>query len=357
MKSSLPQSVSDPYHLDLLKSFLYKRGFSSISSYKEKYLTRRIIIRIRKRECNSFEDYYNILLKDEKEVSHLKKTLSVNVTEFFRDSDTWDAFRTLLRSYINSKHNSSSLRIWSAGCAVGPEPYSIAMTVHHVLGSRNLQYNVKIYATDFNEELLQIARRGIYEGEIIDNIPIDYNTKYLDVIGAKGRRVKYSIRRMVDFGYLDLITSQFMFKNLDIIFCRNVLIYLDKEIQEVIMSKFHQNLVPGGYLILGRTELLHPKLRESDSFTTYDLKHRIYKKGGSSKTIAPKIRKKEIDKSKKFKCLKCGKYFNQVSSLRIHEKRDCGKNFRCRACGKKFDSEIRLRAHTKYFHRAGYGYL
>ncbi|MFX0053155.1 MAG: CheR family methyltransferase, partial [Candidatus Hermodarchaeota archaeon] len=128
-------AFSDPYHLDLVKQFLYKRGFSDISSYKEKYLTRRILIRMRKQECVTFEDYYDILQQDDQEVNLLKKTLSVNVTEFFRDPDTWDTIRMIIREHINKKRsNEHSLRIWSAGCAVGSEPYSIAMIVHNILG-------------------------------------------------------------------------------------------------------------------------------------------------------------------------------------------------------------------------------
>lgn len=348
--------ISVPLHLNLVKQYLYKRGFSDISSYKEKYLKRRIAIRMRKHECNTFEDYYELLRRDDQEVNQLKKTLSVNVTEFFRDSDTWHTFRMILRDYLDKKKPDYSLRIWSAGCAVGPEPYSIAMTTHHVLGSRNLQYNVKVIATDFNEELLQIARRGIYEGEILDNVPPDYLVNYFDLFGKKAYRVKYNIRRMVDFGYLNLITSNYMWKNLDMIFCRNVLIYLDKDIQEVIMKKFHRCLVSDGFLILGRTEILHPSLREGKYFLSNSLKHRIYRKSGST-LFKPKIKLREMDKDKRFKCIKCGKIFSQVASLRVHEKRDCGKIFRCKACGKKYDSEIRLRAHTKYFHQRGYGHL
>ncbi|MFX0053209.1 MAG: CheR family methyltransferase, partial [Candidatus Hermodarchaeota archaeon] len=263
--------------------------------------------------------------------------------------------RMIIREHINKKRsNEHSLRIWSAGCAVGPEPYSIAMIAHNILGSRNLQYNVKIYATDFNEELLQIARRGIYEGEILDNVPPDYLINYFDSFGKKAFRVKYNIRRMVDFGYLNLINSNFMWKNLDLIFCRNVLIYLDKDIQEVIMEKFHQCLIPDGYLVLGRTEILHPSLREEKQFVTQSLKHRIYRKSGSA-TFTPRIKLKKMDQSKRFKCLRCGKIFSQLASLRVHERRDCGKIFRCKACGKKFDSEVRLRVHSKYFHQRGYG--
>ncbi|MFX1284145.1 MAG: CheR family methyltransferase [Promethearchaeota archaeon] len=337
----------DQRNFDLIKQFLYKQGFSDISSYKEKYLIRRLAIRMRQRNCNNFEDYYNTITQNKAEIKLLKKCLSINVTKFFRDPDTWDEFQHLLTLYIkniNEKAVPPSLRIWSAGCAVGPEPYSIACIVHHTLGNQLLKYNVRIRASDFNEELLQIARRGIYEGEILENIPKEFLVKYFESFG-QGQRVKYNIRKMIDFSYLDLIKDKFHFPKFDVIFCRNVLIYFSKNIQKNIFRKFYDLLHPEGYLILGRTEILTPSFRES--FEIYSLRHRIYQKKLDS---GPPPLEKKITHKRDLKCLKCGIKFDRLVDLRLHERKNaCGK-FRCNFCPKKFDSEIRLRAHLKFFH-------
>jgi chemotaxis protein methyltransferase CheR len=339
--------LPDQQNFNLIKQYLYKRGFSDISSYKEKYLSRRLAIRMRKQDCKTYEDYYDLLIQNDKEINHLQKSLSINVTKFFRDPDTWEEFQRIMRSYVNEikdKEMSPSLRIWSAGCAVGSEPYSIACIIHHTLGKRLLKYKIKLYATDFNDELLQIARRGIYEGEILENIPKEFLMNYFKPF-AKGNRVKYNIRRMVDYSYLNLLKDQYKFPKLDIIFCRNVIIYFSKGIQKEIFRKFYNLLVPNGFLILGRTEILPHSFRES--FDVFSLRHRIYRKKPDSNP--PPIMKK-LKQNRNLKCVNCGQKFDDLVDLRLHERKNSCRRFRCRLCQKKFKTEIRYRAHMKYFH-------
>ncbi|UCG01242.1 MAG: protein-glutamate O-methyltransferase CheR [Candidatus Heimdallarchaeota archaeon] len=332
--------------LNLIKQYLYKRG-CDISSYKDKYISRRLAIRMRGHNCKTYEDYYDILIQNDKEINLLKKSLSINVTKYFRDPDTWEEVQRILSFYvkeIKEREISPSLRIWSAGCAVGSESYSIASIVHHTLGNHFLKYDVKIYATDFNDELLQIARRGIYEGEILENIPKEFLVKYFEPF-AKGKRVKYNIRKMVDYSYLDLLKDNYRFPKLNIIFCRNVIIYFSKEIQKEIFRKFDNLLVPNGFLILGRTEILPQSFKES--FDVFSLRHRIYRKklDSSPPPIAKKVKKKQ-----NLKCARCGKKFDRLVDLRLHERKNSCIKYRCKLCPKKFDSEIRYRAHMKYFH-------
>ncbi len=339
--------LPDPQSFNLIKQYLYKRGFCDISSYKDKYLSRRLAIRMRGRNCKTYEDYYDILVQNDKEINLLKKSLSINVTKFFRDPDTWEEFQSIMKSYIKERNEikiSPSLRIWSAGCAVGSEPYSIACIIHHALGNQFRKLNVKIYASDFNEELLQIARRGIYEGEILENVPKEFLINYFEPF-AKGKRVKYNIRRMVDYSFVNLLKDQYRFPKLDIIFCRNVIIYFSKDIQNEIFRKFYNLLVPNGFLILGRTEILSQSFRES--FDVYSLRHRIYRKKSDSKP--PQIKKK-VKQHRNLKCIKCGQKFDRLVDLRLHERKNSCSKFRCKLCPKKFNSEIRYRAHMKYFH-------
>lgn len=204
-----------------------------------------------------------------------------------------------------------------------------------------LKYNIRIYASDFNEELLQVARRGIYEGEILDNVPKEYLLKYFEPFG-KGQRVRFNIRKLVDFSYLDLIRDKFHFPKFNVIFCRNVLIYFSKDVQKSIFSKFYDLLFPEGFLILGRTEILSPSFREN--FEILSLRHRIYQKKLDSE---PSPLEKKISNKRN---LICGSKFDQLVDLRLHERKNSCSKFRCKFCPKKFDSEIRLRAQLKYFY-------
>ncbi|MFX0085382.1 MAG: CheR family methyltransferase [Candidatus Hodarchaeota archaeon] len=353
---------SDTMNIDLIKQFLFKHGFTDISYYKPKYFTRRLATRMKKGKCTSYLEYYKKLKNDPEEINILRNSFSINVTSFFRDTETWDRFRVTLKDFLNKKKEQklpSSINIWSAGCAIGAEPYSIAIMVHELLGSQLLTYekNLKIYATDFNEELLSVARKGIFEGEVMRFVPSDILIKFFDPFGLnKGTfKIKYIIRKYVEFSYLDLTLFKHWKQNLDAIVCRNVLIYFSKDLQEQIIHKFYNHLLPGGLLLLGGTEILHSALR--DSFEIISVKHKLYRK----KIInSAKIRKNEIltKKEKKelyfnLKCSNCGVKFLRPIDLRIHErKKNCGKiKFRCKICRKEFKTRTRLNIHSKYFHR------
>ncbi len=352
---------SDTMNIDLIKQFLFKHGFTDISSYKPKYFARRLATRMKKGKCTSYLEYYAKLKNDPEEIIILRKSFSINVTSFFRDVETWDQFRATLKTYLNRKKEQkipSSLNIWSAGCAIGAEPYSIAIMVHELLGSQLLTYekNLKIYATDFNEELLSVARRGIYEGEVMRFIPSDILNKFFDPFGSdKGTfKIKYSIRKYVEFSYLDLTLFKHWKQNLDVIVCRNVLIYFSKDLQEQIIRKFYNHLSPGGLLLLGGTEILHSALR--DSFEIISVKHKLYRKKEINSTKisnnATFAKKEKKEPYYNLKCSKCGTKFLRPIDLRIHErKKNCGKiEFRCKICRKEFDTKTRLNIHTKYFH-------
>ncbi|MFX1508485.1 MAG: CheR family methyltransferase, partial [Promethearchaeota archaeon] len=131
----------------------------------------------------------------------------------------------------------------------------------------------------------------------------------------------------------------------DVIFCRNVIIYFSKDIQKEMFRKFYNLLVPNGFLILGRTEILPQAFKES--FDVFSLKHRIYRKKLDSNL--PPIKSK-VRKNQNLRCSKCRQKFDRLVDLRLHERKNSCSKFRCKLCPKKFDSEIRYRAHMKYFH-------
>ena len=353
---------SDTENLDLVKQYLHTKGFTDISSYKAKYFERRLTARMKEGKCNSYLEYYSKLKKDPEEVKILRNSFSTNVTSFFRDIETWNQFRTELKAYFTEKKKQQlprSINIWSAGCAIGAEPYSIAILLHELLGKNLLSYekNLKIFATDFNEELLTIARKGIFEGDVMKFVPDNILKQFFDPFGPKKRvfKVKYNVKKYVTFSYLDLTVFKHWKQNLDAIVCRNVLIYFSKELQEQILKKFHQFLLPGGLLLLGGTEILHSSLR--DSFDLLSVTHKIYRKKKALKSIKKKNQSSIPNKTNKesvlgLKCKHCGTKFTRLTELQAHgRKSNCmQKIFRCKLCRKEFDSKIRLDVHMKYFH-------
>lgn len=343
------EKFPDVSNVDLIKQILIKRGFNA--SYKDNYFFRRLHIRMRKKGCNSYEQYYYLLNRsDNNEFDLLKKNLSINVTSFFRNPDTYVEFKDLFTQYMQNfvkRKANPIIRIWSAGCAIGAEPYTIAMIVDQVLGHRTKSFDVKIMATDFNEELLSIARRGIYDAQLFTDTSEEVLLKYFEPFGNSQYRLKYSVKRLVDFSYLDLMSNTFPFKQLDFIFCRNVLIYFSREQQEQLFSRFHDVIIDGGMLILGRTETIPPS--HSNYFKSLSLKHRIYQKQvREDKSIS-----RGFKQENRYSCSQCNETFHRLIDLKIHERGHLTKEtgFRCKICSKILQNELRLNVHMKYAHQ------
>ncbi|MHA2334497.1 MAG: CheR family methyltransferase, partial [Candidatus Hodarchaeales archaeon] len=340
----------DTEKIDLIRKLLLKKGFKS--SYKDNYFHRRIRIRMRKIGVIKYGDYYHVLINDDNELERLKKSLSINVTNFYRNPDTYEQFQYLFQWYVEEIVDSRRLpeiRIWSAGCAVGAEPYSIAMIVNQTLREKNNlnRYKIKIYATDFNEELLAIAREGIYENEVLGDMPKGVLSEYFTRIAPSQYKVIDEIRNMVDFSHLDLTSNIFPFGKLDIIFCRNVLIYFDNDLKDNLFRKFYEMINPGGLLVLGRTEAISLDFR--DHYQSLSLKHRIYQK----QVAGPQVQNTQKRPVIRYKCKTCGEVFHSSRDLDTHRKMHILKKraFRCKICNKKLKSEIRLKVHMSIAHR------
>ncbi|MFW9996466.1 MAG: CheR family methyltransferase [Candidatus Odinarchaeota archaeon] len=341
-------TFKDTEKIPLIRDLLLKKGFKV--SYKDNYFHRRLRIRMRKIGINKFGDYYSILLKDNNEIEFLKKNLSINVTTFYRNPDTYKLFQEVFAWYMEEivdNKKRPDIRIWSAGCAVGAEPYSIAMIVDQLLGSRKSNYNIDIYATDFNEELLAFAREGIYDKEYLSDLPQGLKHKYFEQVDLDSYRITDTITSMVSFSHLDLATNTFPFKNLDIIFCRNVLIYFDKDLKKRLFERFYDLLAPNGIMVLGRTEAI--SLDYKDNFNSLSLKHRIYQKGSGS------TRKQYTDEQPvpQYKCKICGEIFYRLNDLESHQTKHQRENkvFKCKICRKLLKNEIRLKVHMQIAHR------
>jgi len=240
--------------------------------YNEAYLKRRITARMRRTDIDSFGAYQRLLTEDGEECAALLDSLSINVTGFFRNPDAWENLRPVLRELTAE----GSARAWSAPCADGREPYSMAMLARDdpEIDARHLS----ILGTDINEEILTAARRGEYETSTTTDIeselaPVDEYTDYVDRDGDHFV-VKNRIKRMVEFERHDLIRGPAK-HDYDLICCRNLLIYIDADYKVPIFETIRNSLRTGGYLMIGMTETLPTECR--DAFEPVDKRHRIYR--------------------------------------------------------------------------------
>lgn len=251
----LTKSNSDFVYLQ--KKILKERGFA-LDHYNPDYIQRRIAIRIRARNVNSYAEYARILDRDPQEYKHLFDALTINVTQFFRDPSVFEAVKNeFLPTLLKEKKlaGDSTLRIWSAGCASGEEPYTIAILLKELFGEGIKNYLISIYATDIDQECILKAREGIYGKESLANLKNEYLNKYFTPLSQEKYKISDEIKNMTTFKHHHLL-SDASFPALDIIFCRNVLIYFTQEMKDQILEIFYKSLNPHGFLIIGKSELL-----------------------------------------------------------------------------------------------------
>ncbi|MFX0091064.1 MAG: CheR family methyltransferase [Candidatus Hodarchaeota archaeon] len=341
-------TFNDPENIEHIRNLLQAKGFNV--SYKDKYFQRRLRMRMRRLDCSSYISYFRLLKQDPNEIEWLKRKLSINVTEFYRDPDVYQTFRVVFGQYVKEiidKRDTSNIRIWSAGCAIGAEPYSIGILLTELLVLSS--YDVKIIATDFNEDLLNEAKKGIYEAEILNSLNDRLKSKYFRQLNESQYKIRDRIKKLVEFSHLDLTSNIFLYKHLDVIFCRNVMIYFSRELQEQLVGNFYKALTPGGLLILGLTESVPQSF--GNKFEVLSLKYRIYRKKGGS-VLKESVEASETPKVPKFVCKKCNAIFHRMIDLEIHQKKHKKKkrSFRCPFCQKVLKDELRLKIHKQYAH-------
>jgi two-component system CheB/CheR fusion protein len=223
----------------------------------------------------SFSDYQDYLEVHPDEFTSLFNTILINVTSFFRDDGSWDFLAAeVLPKIVESKRQGDAIRVWCAGCASGQEAYTLAIVVADVLGVPELLKNVKIYATDVDEEALAQARSGVYAAKELEPVQEERREKYFEARENDQIALKPEIRRTVIFGRHDLV-SDAPISRVDIISCRNTLMYFNAEAQSKIYRNFHFALQPQGYLFLGKSEML---LTRTSMFDPIDLKRRIFER-------------------------------------------------------------------------------
>ena len=242
--------------------------------YNDAYLDRRITARMRRTDHDDYTAYQRLLERDEEERQALLDSLSINVTGFFRNPEAWEKLRLVLRELTE---NNRTVRIWSAPCADGREPYSIAMLAME--DSEVLDRRIEITATDINAEILKAARAGIYETSQTSDIaaeldPLEDPSKYVDE-EAEQFAVRKAVKEKVSFEQHDLIRGDPK-RDFDLVLCRNLLIYIDASYKTPIFRTIRGSLRDGGYLMIGMTETLPTECR--DEFEPAYKQHRIYRR-------------------------------------------------------------------------------
>ena len=235
------------FDYEYFKKAIYDMTKIDLSSYKEKQMKRRIDTLIDKHKIVGYENYVALLKSDKEKFEEFVSYLTINVSEFYRNPEQWDfldkqVIPELLKEFGNN------LKIWSAACSTGDEPYSLVMAL-----SRHLPLNqIKIFATDIDKQILAKAKLGLYSAKSVENVPKDLKAKYFDVVGGS-YKIKDEIKSRVEFKQHNLLKDDFP-KDMHLIVCRNVLIYFTEEAKEQIFRQFCQALKSKGILFIGSTE-------------------------------------------------------------------------------------------------------
>src|SRR5882762_11208876 len=253
--------------LDYLKSI---RGFD-FTAYKRSGLIRRIQKRLQAVNISTYDAYQAYLDEHPEEFGLLFNTILINVTSFFRDPEAWTYVRTEIVPQILSRaHADGAIRVWSTGCASGEEAYTLAMILADQLGIEQFRRRVKIYGSDVDEDALLEARHATYTAQQVQEIPPELLSRYFERVDDRYLFNK-DLRRSVIFGRHDLVQDA-PISRVDLLVCRNTIMYFTRETQGKVLRRFHFALRNGGFLFMGRAELL---LTHSELFTPVELKWRV----------------------------------------------------------------------------------
>jgi two-component system, chemotaxis family, CheB/CheR fusion protein len=265
--------VTDPNFEALLLYLKEYRG-CDLTGHKRSSLMRRVGRRMGQVGVADYADYLDYLQVHPEEFTGLFDTVLINVTGFYRDPDSWDYLRDdVVPMILASRDSDAQLRIWSTGCATGEEAYTLAMLMAEILGEDAFRRRVKIYATDVDEDALAHARRATYSERDTLSVPPDLRDRYFET--SDGRYpIRKDLRRSVIFGRNDLVQDA-PISRIDLLVCRNTLMYFNAETQSRILARLHFALSDGGVLFVGRAETL---LGHSDLFTPVNLKTRVFRK-------------------------------------------------------------------------------
>ncbi len=274
----------------LLEKVYRERGFD-FREYKESTLTRRLARRLHARGAETYADYARVLDQDPAEYDKLFDDLTINVTSFFRDDVAFKALEEIVLPVLIGKQTGEPrgggasapphlrtpaplLRIWSAGCATGEEPYSIAMLLLETLDTRVDEFEITVLATDIDAKALDRAREGVFGPKDVEGIRPAWLERYF-VAEGEAFHVQPALRQLATFEVHSLVSDP-PYRDLDLVVCRNVLIYFAPALQTRALKGFHEGLREGGFLLLGKAEV--PVGETRGLFHCVDRKAKLYRK-------------------------------------------------------------------------------
>ena len=206
------------------------------------------------KDFKSFSDYYDYIVSDKTgdAVTVLIDKITTNHTFFMREADHFHYFKSAVLPYLASTVRDKDLRIWSAGCSTGEEPYTLAMILDEYFGSEKMLWDSKVLATDISGKVLDTAQKGIYDNEEVATLPVQWRLNYFKKHDKEKSILAERIRNEVIYRKFNLMESVFPFKRkFHVIFCRNVMIYFDNKTRDALVNKYYQHLESGGYLFIG----------------------------------------------------------------------------------------------------------
>lgn len=278
-KPPAPESVNST--IDDIFLLLNERSNNDFSKYKPSTVARRIERRIAIRHVDTIKDYLSLLYKDVNELDQLNNELLIGVTQFFRDKKAFEELRDkIIPDIIKTSSNHRPIRVWIAGCSTGEEAYSLAIMLHEEINRQSLKRQIKVFATDVNPISIGKASTGIYGSDIVNQISKDYLYKYFhEVNSGSSYQIRKNIRQMVIFATHNMISDP-PFSNMDLVTCRNVLIYFQQSVQQQVLISLHFSLKKSGYLFLGSSENLADL---KSQFTTVNDRFKIYQKNSNQR--------------------------------------------------------------------------
>jgi chemotaxis protein methyltransferase CheR len=255
----------DDKEFGLFQQLIYEESGICLTPAKKELVKSRLATRLREKSFTTFKEYYKYVTDHDhtgEEMVCMLDCISTNLTRFFREDAHFDfLISTVIPRMLENKKNlrDNKIRIWSAGCSSGEEPYTISMVVSENITPLN-NWNIKILATDLSTRVLKKAITGVYTKEQLKSVPPQMFSTYFKRLNGNTKnlyQIDDSLKNLIAFRRLNLTDSNFPFKGLfDFIFCRNVMIYFDKKTQNDLILKFYKHLSPDGYLFIGHSESL-----------------------------------------------------------------------------------------------------
>ncbi|MDD5094975.1 MAG: chemotaxis protein CheB, partial [Dehalococcoidia bacterium] len=307
--SNMVEEAQEP--LQQMFAILRTRTGHDFSAYKQASIRRRLQRRMSVNQINDVSRYVRFLKENEDEAKALLRDLLINVTNFFRDPEAFEALKARLKESIQSKAPGSDLRVWVAGCATGEESYSVAMIISECLSELEKHLQVQIYGTDIDIDALNVARTGMYPASIAADITPERLRRFF-VKEKNTYRIRKEIREMVTFAPQDLIKGPPFFR-MDLVCCRNLLIYLESDVQKRLLPLMHYALNPGGTLFLGSSETVGDS---TDLFSILDKKWKIYRR---LETVVSAERLRFPSALAPALCGSTSRPMPQLAEARIHE--------------------------------------